>query len=266
MEIIVSGGIKRRGSRLRKECYCVVSVFCSKQEKKEIRKIYQNKKNIMILEVNTTKEFFDILSLNDIQVFFFSFHEKIRKIATYIQFLYKEYDMNFEQIFMCYCEGGEYCNCNLIGDMNGIIPIKYPFSEKEELFFSQLLKRFQNNYSLNEVGCKTGFYLQYENENRYISFQSILYIEANLRTVILHTKEQEIPIRMNFSEIKEYMPSNVFLQTHRSCLVNRIHIYYIHHDENTNTNTIYFFHSKKTAYLSRTFKKELKEELAPYFN
>ena len=90
-----------------------------------------------------------------------------------------------------------------------------------------------------------------------IPLNDILFIESCQKKSLLHTRNESISLPLPLYRMKETLPSSLFLQTHRSFLVNLNSISYI--DKQTDPWTIFFFRSEKRAYISRRFRQTFTE-------
>ena len=88
-----------------------------------------------------------------------------------------------------------------------------------------------------------------------IPLNHILFIECSQKKSFIHTKNEIFTLPLPLYRIKEVLPSHLFLQTHRSFLVNLNHISHI--DKQTDPWTISFFHSEKQAYISRNSRQAI---------
>ena len=78
---------------------------------------------------------------------------------------------------------------------------------------NRVIEKNQNCYF--QVNCKKGIYRYYSSD--------ILYIESSEHSVILHTEQHQEKIPVTFHQISE-MVSDIFVQIHRTILVNMEHV------------------------------------------
>lgn len=65
-----------------------------------------------------------------------------------------------------------------------------------------------------------------------LRYSEIIYFEAQSPYVLIYKeKEKPIKIRLNFSKMASQLPSSIFLPTHRSYIVNIMHIYALRRNE-----------------------------------
>lgn len=88
-----------------------------------------------------------------------------------------------------------------------------------------------------------------------IPLDRILYIESRQKHSILHLEEDSLSLSLPLYRILQELPSDHFLQTHRSYLVNLRKVSNI--DKQKDPWVISFIGSDKTAFVSRTFRKDL---------
>jgi len=88
-----------------------------------------------------------------------------------------------------------------------------------------------------------------------IPLDRILFIESRQKHSILHLEETYITLSIPLYRILQELPSDRFLQTHRSFLVNLRKISHI--DKHKDPWVIFFTDSDKTAFVSRTFRKDV---------
>ena len=82
----------------------------------------------------------------------------------------------------------------------------------------------------------------------FIPYEDIFFIEKVERKSVIHTKDKIFETYENLSMLEERLP-NVFIQTHRSYLVNFQHVSNIRHSGET--YLIFFYGYDKPAYISR---------------
>lgn len=88
-----------------------------------------------------------------------------------------------------------------------------------------------------------------------IPLTHILYIESHQKRTLLHTKTESLLLPVPLYRITEMLPPTLFVQTHRSYLVNFLNISYI--DKKKDPWTIFFFDSPKYAFVSRRFRRHV---------
>lgn len=87
-----------------------------------------------------------------------------------------------------------------------------------------------------------------------IPLDRILFVECRQKHSILHLDKSSVSLSIPLYHILEKLPSDDFIQTHRSFLVNLRNISGI--DKHKDPWVISFIHSEKTAFVSRSFRKE----------
>ncbi|MDO4530780.1 MAG: LytTR family DNA-binding domain-containing protein, partial [Bacillota bacterium] len=93
-----------------------------------------------------------------------------------------------------------------------------------------------------------------------VPLEDILFIECRQKKAILHTKTEELTIGVPLYRLGEELPAPHFLQCHRSFLVNLKNIAYL--DKHRDPWTIFFFSSKKKAFISRSFRHQVMDAVA----
>ena len=88
-----------------------------------------------------------------------------------------------------------------------------------------------------------------------IPLDRILFIESRQKHSILHLKETNITLSIPLYRILQELPPDRFMQTHRSFLVNFRKISHI--DKHKDPWIIFFADSDKTAFVSRSFRKDI---------
>lgn len=92
-----------------------------------------------------------------------------------------------------------------------------------------------------------------------IPLADILFIECSQKKSLVHFRKKILSLPIPLYRFKEVLPASVFLQTHRSYLVNRKNISYI--DKQKDPWTISFFHSSEHAFISRSFRHQIIESV-----
>lgn len=88
-----------------------------------------------------------------------------------------------------------------------------------------------------------------------IPLNNILFIESHQKKSLVHLKKETIILHIPLYRLKETLPSELFLQTHRSYLVNLKNISYI--DKQKDPWIIDFFDSNEHAFISRSFRHQV---------
>ena len=92
-----------------------------------------------------------------------------------------------------------------------------------------------------------------------IPLTNILFIESHQKKSLVHLKQETLILHLPLYRLKEALPSELFLQTHRSFLVNLKNISHI--DKQKDPWTVYFFDSQKCAYISRSFRHHVMKSI-----
>lgn len=88
-----------------------------------------------------------------------------------------------------------------------------------------------------------------------IPHSEILYVESVQKKSIIHTKTTLYILAIPLYRVRNALPSASFIQAHRSYIINLKNISFI--DKTKEPWTVSFFDSEKTAFVSRSFRKEL---------
>ncbi len=158
-------------------------------------------------------------------------------------------------------------------DWNSIIIILTSHDElefkllKEKLLIFDFISKFDNyqkrlmetlNIIINKISNKKIIVFKTFKGIHHINYENILYIvkDNNSRKTKIVTSESEYIVSPSLTTIIKKLDSR-FYQTHRACFVNLKKIKSV----DFKNNIIYFKHNKKIDYLSRNYKKELRELL-----
>ncbi len=238
----------------------ILVVEDNKHEMNNIVRVLQSiSKEFNIYKALTGKECFKIMENIDAHLFILDIElpdmsgiklaEKIRNISkyelTYIIFITTHVYLQLEAFKKIHC---------------------YDFLEKpykkEELI--KIIKRLSKGISSQKQKNKL--------ERQQVSFEmkdfiikvyidEILFVEAQRRNCIIHTKEKSYTIKsMTIKKIIEILPKEYFMRTHRSYIVNLKNIQQVEKDEK-NSWTIYFEGYSIPAYVSNSYKSEFSESL-----
>lgn len=88
-----------------------------------------------------------------------------------------------------------------------------------------------------------------------IPLDDIFFIDSFQKKSILHTAAGILPLPIPLYRLKESLPASIFLQTHRSFLVNLKKISQI--DKQKDPWTISFFGTEERAFISRSFRQQV---------
>ncbi|WP_458407517.1 LytTR family DNA-binding domain-containing protein [Anaerotignum sp.] len=88
-----------------------------------------------------------------------------------------------------------------------------------------------------------------------IPFEDIFFIESRQKKSLIHTKTGILTLHLPLYRIKESLPSAVFLQSHRSFLVNLKNISHI--DKQKEPWTVFFFGYGEQAFISRSYRHQV---------
>ncbi|MBR4015944.1 MAG: LytTR family transcriptional regulator [Anaerotignum sp.] len=97
-----------------------------------------------------------------------------------------------------------------------------------------------------------------------IPYNDILYVESALKKTIIHTKSGTITLPLPLYRLREILPHTFFVQTHRSFIVNIKNA--VHLDKSKEPWIISFFNYEKTAFVSRSFKKDFLQIISSFLD
>lgn len=138
---------------------------------------------------------------------------------------------------------------------------------KEKLLIFDFISKFDNyekrlgetiNMIIRKVDSKKIISFKCNKELHHVKIDNILYVNKDnfSEKTKITTNDNEYLLRDSLSSIIERLDSR-FIQTHRACYVNKEKIKSI----DFKNNIIYFINDTSTDYLSRNYKKKLRNEL-----
>ena len=138
---------------------------------------------------------------------------------------------------------------------------------KQKLLILDFISKFDNyeerltdtiNMVIGKLNNKKIISFRCNKEIHHVKLDNIIYVYRDnaLEKTTIVTTDDEYPIRESLSEVTKKLDSR-FVQTHRACFVNKDKIESV----DFKNNIIYFVNDSSTDYLSRNFKKELRELL-----
>jgi DNA-binding LytR/AlgR family response regulator len=65
------------------------------------------------------------------------------------------------------------------------------------------------------------FFVKCDNQIERINYDNLLYAEAMLNYVMLHTSTKKMMVYLTIKSLEEQLPSNLFIKVHKSFIVNR---------------------------------------------
>jgi len=109
--------------------------------------------------------------------------------------------------------------------------ISKPFSAKKlqrtiELTIGNILSQEQTDKPgwQSDLLIKDSFYIKVKNKLEKITLSDVLWIEVVNRDCIIHTIEKPLTVRISLSDMMLKLPNTIFVQSHRSFIVNVKHI------------------------------------------
>lgn len=138
---------------------------------------------------------------------------------------------------------------------------------KQKLLILDFISKFDNyeerltdtiNMIINKINNKKIITFKCNKEIHHVKLDNIIYVYRNsaIEKTIIVTNEDEYPVRESLSEIVKKLDVR-FVRTHRACYVNKEKIESI----DFKNSIIYFINDTSIDYLSRNYKKELRELL-----
>lgn len=98
-----------------------------------------------------------------------------------------------------------------------------------------------------------------EDVEYYIPLEEILFFETSEDQIWAHTKDDEFSVKYKLYELESVLPKN-FLRISKSAILNCNKVYSISKNL-TASSLVNFYNSKKTAFVSRSYFKALKEHM-----
>ena len=105
----------------------------------------------------------------------------------------------------------------------------------------------------DELKEETFLLVNYKNTKSQVLVEHILYIEAMNHKLNIVTNEKTYQDNRSLKEIKQLLPSNSFVQVHRSFIINMV--YLLKYQKNNITMT-----NQDTIQIGRFYKKEFEEK------
>ena len=94
-----------------------------------------------------------------------------------------------------------------------------------------------------------------------IPYDDILFVESTQKKSVIHTLHGTITVPIPLYRVREVLAEPLFIQTHRSFIINLKNASFI--DKTKEPWTISFFGSSKTAFVSRSYRKEVLQMITP---
>ncbi|MBS1917568.1 MAG: response regulator transcription factor [Bacteroidetes bacterium] len=81
------------------------------------------------------------------------------------------------------------------------------------------LKNKKNNETSNNVQADY-FFVKCDGRIEKVLYEDLIYVEAMLNYVVLHTEDKKLMVYLTMKSISEQLPENIFLKIHKSTIVN----------------------------------------------
>lgn len=94
-----------------------------------------------------------------------------------------------------------------------------------------------------------------------IPYQEILFIESECKKTVIHLSTDTICLSVPLYRIRDALPEETFVQTHRSFVVNLENAAAI--DKSRNPWAISFFGTEQLAFVGRSFRKRVLQLVRP---
>lgn len=131
-------------------------------------------------------------------------------------------------------------------------PNGYIFVPPVEKKVSELVDNIVSIYR-NTDKTEKMFNFSVSSKEYFIPYENIIFFESARKKIIIRTASQEIECYHTFSELLGKVPDN-FVQIHKSYIINLSHVRTINYSE------MYVeFEDGSTAYISRTYKNDLRK-------
>ena len=95
-----------------------------------------------------------------------------------------------------------------------------PFSSERFLKACLRAKEFYDLKNRTAKNAYDYFFVKSEGRIEKVFYADLLYVEAMLNYVILHTETQKLIVYLTFKSIYEQLPADLFLKIHKSTIIN----------------------------------------------
>lgn len=220
---------------------------------KEVKDICTSCGQNLILEENTWEKIQPLIASHSIDCFFFWLDDnlamtnkvisRIRQKKEYLHtpMLFFSFKIEYLLFALVQWKSCEIFYCPLGKE------------KKEEL--TDLIQYYDELYQ--KIHFDTMFHCNISTSKEIFSvpYRDILFVESTMKKSVLHTKTEAHMLPVPLYRVREMLPASFFVQTHRSFIVNTKNIAYI--DKSKDPWIVTFFGSKKYAYISRNYKKDV---------
>lgn len=79
----------------------------------------------------------------------------------------------------------------------------------------------QNNNEMSSESPESHFFVRQNQSLERVDIQDVLFIEADVNYCLIHLEDRKYVLKVSLTELSKRLPSNQFLLTHRSYLVNQ---------------------------------------------
>lgn len=224
-----------------------------------VRVLQSISKKFNIYKALTGKECFKIIENVDIDLFILDIDlpdtsgikiaKKIRNISKY------------ELTYMVFITTHIYLQLDAFKRVHCYDFLEKPYRKEELIKIIDRLSRGISNQKQQTKSDRQRVSFQMKDFIIKVYTDEILFIEAQRRNCIVHTKEKVYTIKsMTIKKVIEILPKEYFMRTHRSYIVNLKNIQQIEKDEK-NSWAIYFEGYSIPAYVSNSYKSEFSEIL-----
>lgn len=233
--------------------YNISLCFFSTEQTNAIKNICRDLLYIQFLEFKTQSDFDNFLYNTEIDLFILNIENDISIVQSAYKQIQSIPKFKFTQTILSSYKKELLTSIFL----EYMLPnyFLFPLNTAQQISFIELLK---HNYAIKkQLNLNKYVHCQFNsNKTVYnILLDEILSIESFERKAIVHTIFEDIFIDDPLCKIKENLPENFFIQTHRSFLVNPNNIFSI--SKTNDTWVVNFYQSKALALVSRSHKKEL---------
>ena len=84
--------------------------------------------------------------------------------------------------------------------------------------YYELRNKLTGNVNINPIADY--FFIKCDGKIEKVFYDELLFVEAMLNYVVLHTENKKMVVYMTIKGIEEQLPSNIFLKIHKSTIVN----------------------------------------------
>lgn len=214
---------------------------------------------IHIVSAATTAEWFTYYEQKSFDCFLFQFGEDLDKTRSIVHML-RESQRHKHTPILLFSTQLEYLISVQI-HWHGCEFFLLPLDRKHAQEFTSLLHYYDGLY--HKIHLSMCEFCQIHTTKEIYNFpnHNVLFFESKMKKSIVHLKDGSIPVPYPLYQIYRMLNQKVFVQTHRSYIVNINNVSYV--DKSKEPWGIFFFESEKEALISRSHKALLPSFFQP---